>query len=309
MRVVVTGAAGHVAQRAVSSLLGRHDLLLTDLHVSDAMIDTGVSTKECDLVSARQEEIRQLFSDAEVVVHCAYIDSGGGDVYVNVVDQIDRFDIEFQNILMAQRVYRAALEAGVRRLVVASSNHAADWYEHHQLHYDRSRDIVGPSDYPLSDNFYGWSKAAYEQLAYPYASGTFGRNVEFVFLRIGSPYPVQPDRYVTEEAGECSIGRVARPSGRAGFKRALGAFLSDRDCAQLFQKAVEVDQVADERGVPWLVAYGISDNTRCFWSLASARKCLGYLPQDDSEVLYAESIRAQLTEPQSYAPDTGRIGS
>ena len=46
--------------------------------------------------------------------------------------------------------------------------------------------------------------------------------------------------------------------------------------------------------VPWVVAYGISDNTRAFWSLASARHQLGYQPQDDSEVVYAADIRRLL---------------
>ena len=46
--------------------------------------------------------------------------------------------------------------------------------------------------------------------------------------------------------------------------------------------------------VPWVIAYGISDNTRAFWSLASARTQLGYRPQDDSEVAYASDVRRLL---------------
>ena len=129
---------------------------------------------------------------------------------------------------MAQRIYRDALQAGVRRVVMVSSNHAADWYEHTQVHR-RRREMVYPTDLPLADNFYGWAKASYELLAYPYACGTFGRRVEMVMLRIGSPYPIDVSRY--EPGAPPAASSLPRPAGPAAFKRALGAWLSDRDCA------------------------------------------------------------------------------
>jgi hypothetical protein len=75
----------------------------------------------------------------------------------------------------------------------------------------------------------------------------------------------------------------------------LGAWLSDRDCAQLCRCAVEATGIVGENEVPWVIAYGISDNTRAFWSLASARQQLGYRPQDDSELAYANDVRRLLT--------------
>ena len=42
--------------------------------------------------------------------------------------------------------------------------------------------------------------------------------------------------------------------------------------------------------MPWQVVYGISNNTRV-WSLANARKVLGYEPEDDSEVKFAKDIQ------------------
>jgi hypothetical protein len=58
---------------------------------------------------------------------------------------------------MAQNVYRCALDEGVRRVVTPSSNHAADWYEHRLIH-SQQREMVCPSDLPLSDNPYGWAR-------------------------------------------------------------------------------------------------------------------------------------------------------
>ena len=55
--------------------------------------------------------------------------------------------------------------------------------------------------------------------------------------------------------------------------------------------------------VPWILADSTSDNTRAFWSLQSAREGLGYRPQDDSELLYADSVRRLL------GASPGRLGN
>lgn len=46
----------------------------------------------------------------------------------------------------------------------------------------------------------------------------------------------------------------------------------------------------DQCRVPFLVIYGISGNTHRFWSLTSAFERLGYRPQDDSQVRFADRI-------------------
>ena len=187
---------------------------------------------------------------------------------------------------------------------MVSSNHAADWYEHKQVH-DRQREMIYPTDLPLADNFYGWSKASYELLGYPYACGTFTRALEVVLLRIGSPYPIDASRYAPGATPVASS--LARQAGVAGFKRALGAWLSERDCAALVRCAVEVPRIVPSGQVPWVIAYGISDNTRAFWSLESARRQLGYQPQDDSEVAYAADVQHLLLSAGSAA--AGRLGA
>ena len=62
--------------------------------------------------------------------------------------------------------------------------------------------------------------------------------------------------------------------------------------------------IENEHGIPWQVVYGISNNTRAFWSLSNAREVLGYEPEDDSEVKYAEDIRRLLTGSDAG----GRVG-
>jgi hypothetical protein len=301
MKVLVTGAAGHVATLAMPGLAG-HELRLTDMR-KPARLPAGAAFHPMSLLDAADADMVQLFEGVDAVVHSAYVPSAERDVYSAFPPQIERFHAEFENIRMAQRVYRCALQANVQRVVIVSSNHAADWYEHAQVH-QRQRDTVYPTDLPLADNFYGWSKASYELLAHPYACGTFGRRMEMVMLRIGSPYPIDVSRY--EPGAKPAPSGLSRPAGRAGFKRALGAWLSDGDCAALFRCALQARLALPEDAVPWVVAYGISDNTRAFWSLESARRVLGYSPQDDSEVVYADAARRLLTQHQR--PSSGRLG-
>jgi NAD+ dependent glucose-6-phosphate dehydrogenase len=301
MKVLVTGAAGHVATLAMPGLAG-HELRLTDL-CKPARMPAGAAFHLMSLLDAADADMVQLFQGIDAVVHSAYIPSAERDVYSAFPPQIDRFQAEFENIRMAQRVYRCALEANVRRVVIVSSNHAADWYEHAQVH-QRRRETVYPTDLPLADNFYGWSKASYELLAHPYACGTFGRRMEMVMLRIGSPYPIDVSRF--EPGAIAAPSGLPRPAGPAALKRALGAWLSDRDCASLFRCALEAPLALPDDAVPWVIAYGISDNTRAFWSLDSARRVLGYSPEDDSEMVYVEAVRRLMTERQPAS--SGRLG-
>jgi nucleoside-diphosphate-sugar epimerase len=258
-----------------------------------------------DLTDPDLGAYRRLFRGIDVVLHLGYrrppprrAGPWGADP-----GALETFEAEFANVRMAQNVYRCAFEAGVRRVVAASSNHAADWYEHALVHRGW-RELISPADLPLSDNFYGWAKAAYELLGFVYACGSFGRQLEVVLLRIGAPRDVSGRRYLGKLA-EQHVGPGG--SGLANFKRDLGAWLSTRDLRQLVRRGIETPDVRNADGVPWLVAYGISGNTRAFWSLDSARRALAYAPRDDSEVAYARDVRRLLTGPRARAR-AGRLG-
>lgn len=134
------------------------------------------------------------FVGVDVVVHLGYRHPGTAAWGADVAP-IDRFENELLNVRMAQNVYRCAFEAGVGRVVMASSNHAADWSEHSLVHA-RKRELVTVADLPLSDNFYGWAKAAYELLGFVYASGELGRRLEVVQVRIGAPRDISGHHYV-----------------------------------------------------------------------------------------------------------------
>ncbi len=67
---------------------------------------------------------------------------------------------------------------------------------------------------------------------------------------------------------------------------------------QLFVRSIEIEDIHNEQGVPFQIFYGISNNPHAFWSIANARKVIGYAPQDDSEIrfrdLIAEHVEAAL---------------
>ncbi|CAA9588162.1 MAG: UDP-glucose 4-epimerase, partial [uncultured Thermomicrobiales bacterium] len=215
------------------------------------------------------------------VVHTAYIRPSGANPWVDPGPGAQRgagaqalYDGERRNVDLMQRVYQLALEGGVRRVVAASTNQAAKWYE--QPYYRGLRDRVGPEDYPRPDSFYGWAKAAYESLGFLYACGSLGRKLEVIQLRIVAPREIDaatfegapPERYI----------------------RDLTGWVSERDLRQLFTKSIEAPDVEDEHGVPFHIFYGVSNNARTFWSITNARKVIGYAPEDNSEVRFAADI-------------------
>ena len=306
--VLLTGASGYVAAQMLPAFRERYDLRLVDVSDRDVNGKRVQGVEVADLIDPDRSVYRRLFEGVDAVVHLGYKHSrqggpGGGDA-----PQIERFPVELENIQMENNIYRTSYDAGVRRVVMASSNHAADWYEHALVHA-RKKEMVSPEELPVSDNFYGWAKAAYELLGFVYACGAFGRKLEVVQVRIGAPRDTAGSRY-EGPIGEDQEGLQGAgiTSGLGNFKRDLGAHFSPRDLRQLFGRAIDTPDIEDQHGVPWLIVYGISGNTRAFWSLESARRVLGYEPEDDAEVKYAADVMRLLTGADSTAPG-GRVGA
>jgi hypothetical protein len=264
--VVVTGAAGRMVGLILPALRERYDLTLLDrrrttregIEIADIQI--------VDLLDRNRDAYRRYFQDAYAVVH-------GG--WANSDDPAQAFWAELANVEMAYNVYQAAWEANARRVVVLSSNHAADYYE--PLILDNKMDVVTPEMRALSDNYYGWVKETYEHLGFVFAAGRVnGRPLENVQIRIGAPRETDGDH--------CAIGDLRC------LRRALGAYMSQRDMQQLFIKSIEAEDIRDGRGVPFQIFYGISGNHHAFWSIANAREVIGYAPEDNSEIRFHELI-------------------
>jgi hypothetical protein len=264
-------------------LRDRYDLRLVDVRTSDAQGQAVPGVELLNLLNDSDDRLKQYFTGADAVVHLGYYHpphldvTGAGKSYMD----------ERPNVDMAERVYRHALNAGVERVVFASSNHAADWYE--PLLHQRKLDVIGPADPPKTDNYYGWAKIAYEALGFMYACGAFGRKLGVVQMRIGAPRELDPALY------------DGRPEA---YKRDLGAYLSPRDLQQLCVRSLEAEHLEDEWEVPFQIFYGISNNTRAFWSIANARRLIGYDPEDDADLRYAADVQRLLLGPGA----AGRLG-
>lgn len=162
----------------------------------------------------------------------------------------------------------AARLAGVSRVILASSNHAVGFTP-------RDIDNLIPADTaPRPDSLYGVSKVAIEGLGRLYHD-RYGMDV--ICLRIGSCFE--------------------RPTDL----RALATWLSPDDCARLVEAGIATPQPG------YRIVWGVSANTRRWWSLAEG-EAIGFHPQDDAET-YAGELIAEHGEPDfDTDPALNRVG-
>ncbi|MFF2324754.1 MULTISPECIES: NAD-dependent epimerase/dehydratase family protein [unclassified Streptomyces] len=163
------------------------------------------------------------------------------------------------NIDGTRHVLEAVRRQSVPRVVLASSIHAAGFHTR-----DDATDGLLPADAPpRPDTYYGVSKAAVEALGSLYHS-RFG--IDVTCLRIGAfrPRPLAPED--------------------------LAAWLSPGDAARLVEACLRAGPAA------FRVLWGISRNTRRWWSLAEA-EAIGYRPEDD-----AEHHLASILAPGTFVP-------
>jgi uronate dehydrogenase len=160
------------------------------------------------------------------------------------------------NITGTYNVLEAARRAGVPRILYASSNHAVGFTEH------REGSIAPDYLFPRPDSLYGVGKAAGEALASLYHDR---HGLDVVCARIGSCRPVPDDA------------------------RCLWSWLSYPDFVALVRAALTVSAPG------FRVVWGVSDNTRGWWSLQEGR-AIGYEPQDDAEPFAAAILAAGSTD-------------
>lgn len=285
--VLVTGASGKIAGQLLPAFRENYNLRLLDVKRANRDGEEVPGIAITDLTERNRDTYRHHFSGVDAVVHLGFVGSPNpGDQQ----DPDERFWNELANVQMTYNVYQTAFEEGVRRVVVASSNHAADYFE--PLILDGEHDFVNPNERALSDNYYGWAKEAYEHLGFVFAVGkqpSTGQGhlckLETVQIRIGGPRET--------DVANC------KPGDLRCMRRALAVYISDRDMQQLFIKSIETEDIRDERGVPFQIFYGISDNPHAFWSIANARKVIGYSPDDNSERRFSGLIAEHLKAAQT----------
>jgi nucleoside-diphosphate-sugar epimerase len=257
-RLLITGAAGNMG-RMLRPLLSREGrvLRLSDLtELSD--LGAGEESIAADVTDG--DAMAKACQGMDAVLHL-----GGISVEATFEDVLS------VNVAGTHNLLRAAVDAGVGKVILASSNHAVGFY--------RRGDVPPNSDGlpgdvpPRPDTYYGWSKAAIESLGALFHE-RYG--IDVTVLRIGTCFPEPPDA------------------------RALSTWLAPSDAAVLVNACLEYDQPG------FRVLWAISDNTRRWWSLAGA-KALGYESTDDAERFAAARI-ARYGEPDLTDPLHDLVG-
>jgi len=245
--VLLTGAGGRVGQAILQGLGDAHDWRLLDREpLSSDRLPVGVGEDQAIVGDVTDSEtMREAMAGVGAVVHLA------GDPR----PEAPWDSVLPNNVDGTRTAFEAAVDAGVEKVVFASSNHAVSAYESDE----RTPEMYRPDDdfrldgteLPRPGNLYGVSKAAGETLGRYYHDAA---DLSVVCVRIGNLTEGHPPR---------------------NYERGQAMWLSHRDCAHLFDRCIEADYGYE-------IIYGISDNDRKYYSIDRAREVLEYDPQDDS---------------------------
>lgn len=216
----MTGAAGRIGTLVRPRLAGP-DRVLRLLDIAPVPPATG--GEQVEPVNASITDLAAMSAaseDVDAIIHLGGIP--GEDAWRDILEV---------NIHGTYTVLEAARRAGVRRVILASSNHAAGFAP-------LGEGPIPDHLYPRPDTYYGVSKAAGEALGSLYHD-RYGLDV--VAIRIGACFE--------------------RPT----LERELGIWLSPDDCARLFEAAISVPEPG------FRLVWGASANTRGIFSLDAAR--------------------------------------
>ena len=252
MKVLVTGSSGQIGRGFLRHFGHAYDLRLTyNTHPFDA---PGHEVAQMDLTD--YGSVLKATQGLEAVVHLG-ADSRGQQPWETVLPN---------NIVGTYNAMEAAREAGVRRFVYASSNHAAG--------FALNEGIPLSADAPdRPDSLYGVGKIFGEALGRFYHDK---HGLEVICLRIGACHG--DDFWASQQA---IVQRAIDHRGGYPYDLAtyLAIWISPRDMSQLIHCALSAD-------CDWGVFYGISDNDPAAFDLSETQRALGYKPQDNVQDLF-----------------------
>ncbi|HEC64388.1 MAG TPA: NAD(P)-dependent oxidoreductase [bacterium] len=239
-KLLITGSSGRIGTILMTRLADVFELFGVDLCISK------LSSNQFRADVSNYEQISNVLS---MIAPLPYIVHLAGNPRVDA----DWQSVLKNNIIGTRKVYEAAKQFSVKRVVFASSNHVTGAYEGFPSNSQTLRDPthISIQDPIRPDSDYGTSKAFGEAVARQYYE-VYG--IESVCLRIGF---VHPDNDPTKN------------------DRLRSMWLSHKDLVQLIKKSIFSD-------VKFGIYYGVSDNKNCFWDISNARDEIDYQPEDDA---------------------------
>jgi NAD+ dependent glucose-6-phosphate dehydrogenase len=246
--VLITGASGNLGDKLSRFLSPNHSLRLLDRNPrGDGEI------LAADL--SQRGDWTEQFRGVDTVFHLA-ADPTAQQTWPNVIAP---------NIDALIHVFLASVQAGVKRIVYASSNHIMGGYK------DLTEPFLITTDLPpLPGTKYVVESEVRDST--PYASAKlFGERLgkslaerhQFTFIAVRLGW-VRPG-----ENRACDI-----PADREEWFQLM--WLSNRDYLQLMQRCLEAPLREQ-----FVIVHGMSANRGMRWDLGSTRRLLGYEPVDD----------------------------
>lgn len=234
-RVLLTGAAGRIGTAFWTGAADRYQFRLADRR-TDALSEAVGKHDVIALDVADLAACRVACMDIETVVHLAADPSPAADFYGSLLDN---------NIKGVFNIFRAAKDAGCRRVVFASSVHAVVGFP---------VDVPVAADAPVRPlNMYGVSKCFGEAVAAYFANA---EGLSAIAIRIGDYNGNHLRRHPSLEA--------------------FTAYISRRDMNHLLERCIETPDV------PFAIVHGLSNNRFKRMDITSTRAVLNYDPQDDA---------------------------
>ena len=245
MKILVTGLSGLIGTALQASLAEEHEL--TAFNRSDVV---GVATVQADLQDI--QALHTAVRGQDVVIHLA----------AKAGENFSWEELRDTNIEGTRNVFAASSEAGVARIVFASSGATVAGCEHDEPYKAlvEGRYDEAPEQWPMitvdmptrPKGVYGATKVWGEALAKHFADTTA---TQFVNVRIG---------YVNAED---------RPQG----SRAQSVWCSQRDIVQALERATVAD--LSERCATF---FANSNNRYGYRDLDHGERLLGYVAQDSA---------------------------
>ena len=244
--ILVTGMSGLIGGAVRKRLEGRYQL--TALNRS---LVPGVPTVQADI--ADFDAIRPAFENQDTVVHLA-ASAGGNDPWERLRDP---------NLIGTYNVFEAARQAGVRRVIYASSGSTISGWEQVQPY----RALVS-GDY--DSVMQPWPMITHETPVRP--TGVYGAT---------KVWGEALARHVTDSSDLsilCLRIGMVNAQDRPTDARQFAIWCSQRDISQMVERCIDAPA-----GLKYDIFYAVSSNKWGYRDISHAREVVGYEPLDEAE--------------------------